>query len=128
MNDRINEIKNLLADDRDDSFLHYALGLEYIKAGETELALERFEILLNKHPDYLPVYYQAAHLYVENNDKENIFVFMHKPFWADGIAKNQSDAFHEIFKANNVDAVFTGNSIHIRLLIDPYARWPTIAV
>jgi Tfp pilus assembly protein PilF len=70
MNDRINELKNLLADDPDDSFLHYALGLEYVKAGEIELALERFEILLHKHPDYLPVYYQAAHLYLENNDKE----------------------------------------------------------
>jgi Tfp pilus assembly protein PilF len=78
MNDRINEIKNLLADDPDDSFLLYALGLEYVKAGDTELALERFEILLQEHPDYLPVYYQAAHLYVENNDKENAEIVFKK--------------------------------------------------
>jgi Tfp pilus assembly protein PilF len=70
MNDRINELKNLLADDPEDAFLHYALGLEYVKAGDTELAIERFEFLLQKYPDYLPVYYQAAHLYLENNDKE----------------------------------------------------------
>ena len=68
MNDRINELKNLLMDDPNDAFLHYALGLEYVKAGDTERAIERFEILMLEYPDYLPVYYQAAHLYMENNN------------------------------------------------------------
>ncbi len=68
MNDRINELKKLLQDDPEDTFLYYALGLEYIKKGDPELALERFEILLNKYPEYLPVYYQAAQLYVEKGD------------------------------------------------------------
>jgi Tfp pilus assembly protein PilF len=100
MNDRINEIKNLLADDPDDSFLHYALGLEYIKAGETELALERFEILLNKHPDYLPVYYQAAHLYVENNDKENAeIVFKNGIALANRLGNNKT--YQELMNAYN---------------------------
>ena len=70
MNDRINELKNLLKDDPEDAFLHYAMGLEYVKEGNTLLALERFEILLDKYPDYLPVYYQAAHLYLEVSDRE----------------------------------------------------------
>ncbi len=78
MNDRIKELKNLLLDDPDDSFLHYALGLEYIKAGNTELALERFEMLLYEDPGYLPVYYQAAHLYLENNDRENAEIVFKK--------------------------------------------------
>lgn len=69
MNDRLDELKKLLADDPDDAFLHYALGLEYVKAGDTAMALEMFEILLHEHPGYLPVYYQAAHLYLENNDR-----------------------------------------------------------
>jgi Tfp pilus assembly protein PilF len=100
MNDRINEIKNLLADDPDDSFLHYVLGLEYIKAGETELALERFEILLNKHPDYLPVYYQAAHLYVENNDKENAeIVFKNGIALANRLGNNKT--YQELMNAYN---------------------------
>ena len=76
MNDRIYELKNLLKDDPEDTFLHYALGLEYIKTGDEELALERFEILMNKYPDYLPVYYQAAHLYLakgENDQAEITF-------------------------------------------------------
>jgi Tfp pilus assembly protein PilF len=100
MNDRINEIKNLLADDPDDSFLNYVLGLEYIKAGETELALERFEILLNKHPDYLPVYYQAAHLYAENNDKENAeIVFKNGIALANRLGNNKT--YQELMNAYN---------------------------
>lgn len=44
-----------------------------------------------------------------NRDKENIFVFMHKPFWAHGIAEGNEDAMHTLFKENNVDVVFTGH-------------------
>lgn len=100
MNDIINEIKNLLADDPDDSFLHYALGLEYVKAGETELALERFEILLHKHPDYLPVYYQAAHLYLVKNDRENAeIVFKNGIALADRLGNNKT--YQELMNAYN---------------------------
>jgi predicted phosphodiesterase len=45
----------------------------------------------------------------ENIAKENIFVFMHKPFWADCIATEKEDRFHQIFLQYNVDAVFTGH-------------------
>jgi hypothetical protein len=45
----------------------------------------------------------------ENRDKDNIFVFMHKPFWANGIAEKREDQLHDIFKENNVDVVFTGH-------------------
>ena len=68
MNDRIRELENMLKDDPKDQFLYYALGLEYMKTGNVSKALERFDILLKRFPDYLPVYYQAAHLYVELND------------------------------------------------------------
>ncbi|HHE38715.1 MAG TPA: hypothetical protein ENL20_09105 [Candidatus Cloacimonetes bacterium] len=44
-----------------------------------------------------------------NQDKTNIYVFMHKPFWADGIADGKEDFMHDIFKKYNVDAVFTGH-------------------
>lgn len=45
----------------------------------------------------------------ENRGIDNIFVFMHKPFWAHGIGKGKEDKLHNIFKENNVDAVFTGH-------------------
>jgi len=100
MNDRINALKNLLADDPEDSFLHYALGLEYVKAGDTELALERFEILLHKHPDYLPVYYQAAHLYLENNNRENADIAFKKGIaLANRLGNNKT--YQELMNAYN---------------------------
>lgn len=36
-------------------------------------------------------------------------VFLHKPFWYKTLGDGQPDALHEIFKANGVDAVFTGH-------------------
>ncbi len=45
----------------------------------------------------------------KNRTKDNIFVFMHKPFWANGIAEGKEDKLHDIFKGNNVDVVFTGH-------------------
>lgn len=36
-------------------------------------------------------------------------VFFHKPFWYKTLGDGQPDALHEIFKANGVDAVFTGH-------------------
>jgi len=38
-----------------------------------------------------------------------VAVFMHKPFWAHGVAADEPDAMHELFVANKVDAVFTGH-------------------
>lgn len=84
----------------EDSFLHYALGLEYVKAGDTELALERFEILLHKHPDYLPVYYQAAHLYLENNNRENADIAFKKGIaLANRLGNNKT--YQELMNAYN---------------------------
>ena len=40
---------------------------------------------------------------------ETTLVFMHKPFWADGIARNEEDPLHTLFIQYGVDAVFTGH-------------------
>lgn len=40
---------------------------------------------------------------------ENIFIFMHKPFWAKCIADNEPDKMHQLFSDYHVDAVFTGH-------------------
>lgn len=36
-------------------------------------------------------------------------VFFHKPFWFESLALGKPDRLHDIFKANGVDAVFTGH-------------------
>ena len=37
------------------------------------------------------------------------FVFFHKPFWYNTLGAGKPDPWHEVFKANGVDAVFTGH-------------------
>ncbi len=44
-----------------------------------------------------------------NKNKENIYVVMHKPFWADGINAKKEDKMHKLFTKYNVKAVFTGH-------------------
>jgi Tfp pilus assembly protein PilF len=65
MNNRIEEILQLQQQEPDDPFLWYALALEYVKNGEQAKAGEVFDTMLKRFPDYLPLYYQAAHFYWE---------------------------------------------------------------
>lgn len=65
MNNRINEITRLIQNDSEDPFLWYVLALEYDKLGEKNKASEIFQRLISRFPNYLPVYYQAAHLFWE---------------------------------------------------------------
>ena len=60
---RIEKIKEMLQQTGRDSFLEHALALEYIKIGEQSLALETFESLLQREPDYLGSYYHLGKLY-----------------------------------------------------------------
>lgn len=65
MNNRIDEINRMIQDDSEDPFLWYLLGLEYEKIGAMKKTRNIFQRLLSRHPEYLPVYYQAAHLFWE---------------------------------------------------------------
>lgn len=62
---RLQQIENMLKDEPDDSFLTYALALEYAKAYELNKAIEIIEKLLNKDENYLGAYYQLAKFYEE---------------------------------------------------------------
>jgi len=65
MNKRLQMLEKLVADGSSDPFHHYALALEYKSAGETERALERFHVLREAHPAYLPTYLLAGSLLAE---------------------------------------------------------------
>ncbi|MFQ3650274.1 MAG: tetratricopeptide repeat protein [Gemmataceae bacterium] len=56
------QILAMLADEPDNSFLRYGLAMEYVSAGQTELALATFRELLQRDPDYVPAYLQAGQL------------------------------------------------------------------
>jgi tetratricopeptide (TPR) repeat protein len=66
--DRILYLTELLQQDPEDPFLHYALCLERKKKGED--ALQEFLSLLKKFPEYLPAYYQTAVYQAETGHTE----------------------------------------------------------
>ena len=66
-NSRIDQIKKLLEENRQDEFLSYALAMEYWNTGDSANAVLQFESLKRDHPEYLALYYQLGKLYIEVN-------------------------------------------------------------
>ena len=68
MNTRIDQLKEFLKEDPSDTFLIYALALEYNKAETPDLAIQTFLELMNKNPEYIATYYQLGKLYESTNE------------------------------------------------------------
>lgn len=70
MESRLKKLLEFYKEDQDDPFTIYAIALEYLNS-DKEKAKDFFEILLNKHEDYVGTYYHAAQLYIdmEMNEK-----------------------------------------------------------
>ena len=66
---RIETLKGFLKDNPNDSFLRYALALEYIKLGQNDEAVREFEAVRNTDPEYVATYYQLG----QKHDAEKIF-------------------------------------------------------
>jgi len=60
--DRIQKIKEMLAEQPGDSFLQHALALENVKLGNEEAARVLFTEILNRDPGYIGSYYHLAKL------------------------------------------------------------------
>lgn len=71
MSERIEQIKELLSESPEDSFLQYALSLEYDKSGDLKKAISVLENLLKQNEEYLGAYYKLGELYekIENEDQ-----------------------------------------------------------
>lgn len=67
---RIEKIKEMLQQSPQDCFLHHALGLEYIKAGQTQDALLEFRRVLSINEEYVGTYYHLARLLFADGQKE----------------------------------------------------------
>lgn len=61
--DRFKQLQQLLADEPADSFLNYALALEYAKNNELQQAITIIEQVLHRDPNYLGAYLQLGGLY-----------------------------------------------------------------
>jgi len=70
MNSRIAQLQEFLEEDSNDSFLKYALALEYVLVKENDLARDCFLKLINDDINYLASYYQLGKLYESLDEAE----------------------------------------------------------
>lgn len=69
--DRLTALLNFVAQTPSDPFLHFGIAMEYLSLNNEIKALEKMEFIFQNFPNYLPNYYQLAHLYenIQENDK-----------------------------------------------------------
>ena len=67
---RLKLLQDWLEKTPNDPFLHFGIAMEYMSSESYSLALEKFELIAIRFPDYLANYYQLAKLY-ETNGNEN---------------------------------------------------------
>lgn len=58
--ERIEHLKTVLAQDPNNTFAHYALGMEYSSGGDLDGALAEFSALVGIDPNYANAYFMAA--------------------------------------------------------------------
>ena len=94
---RLEQLKAMMADDPDDSFILFAIAKEYEKNGDIKSAINQFELLYKKDPSYIGLYYHLAHLYALNEQADNAFMMYDKGI---ELAKSSSD-FHALSELVN---------------------------
>ena len=57
---RVEQLKEILAQDANNLLTRYALAMEYSNSGDVDAAVAEFKLLLEKHPDYANAYFMAA--------------------------------------------------------------------
>lgn len=94
---RIQQLLEFLEEEPENPFNLYALALEYQKHDPQQVAYY-FDILLEKHRDYLPTYYHAADFFAQQNE-----IAKAKKIYEEGIklatAKHDSHALRELQNA-----------------------------
>lgn len=69
-NSRIEQIKNFLTQTPDDTFLNYALAIEFVAVNNNEDAKKIFQKLIENVPEYSATYYQYGKLLLKEKDKQ----------------------------------------------------------
>ncbi len=57
---RLEILKNMVAQNPNDTFSRYGLAMEYANSGSLEKAVEEYESLLASNPDYAAAYYHGG--------------------------------------------------------------------
>lgn len=86
---RLEQILQLLQATPQDTFLRYALAMEYRSLGESRLAAEQFNQLLADQPPHVPSFFMYGQMLAEQGETEAA-----RGVLRDGIeqARNQGDA------------------------------------
>lgn len=85
---RIENLKEMLAVDPQDSFARYALGLEFMGSKEFEAAKDIFEELRTLDPNYAATYYQLGKVYEQLGDENSARKIYEKGIY---VARSQND-------------------------------------
>ncbi|MHA4807161.1 hypothetical protein ACX0G9_03595 [Flavitalea flava] len=98
--DRIEKLKQFLADSPQDSFVKHALALEYVKIGQDAAARSLWEQVLEHEPGYIGSYYHLGKLLERTGEKEEAAACYEKGMAAaktagDGHAYNELQAVYE---------------------------------
>jgi Tfp pilus assembly protein PilF len=67
---RMRQLQQMLQRQPDDPFLLYGLAMEYKKAGEPTTAIEYFDQVLRRDPNYCYAYFQRAQVHESLGDVE----------------------------------------------------------
>lgn len=62
---RLDQLREMLADEPEDAFIRYAIALELKRAGNMEQAAADLEALLKADPKYIACYYQLALILID---------------------------------------------------------------
>lgn len=79
--ERLEQLKSILAQEPGNAFARYALGMEYVSAGQTDSALQEFRTLLELDANYPSAFFMGAQALQRAERIEEAIAWLH-----DGIA------------------------------------------
>jgi tetratricopeptide (TPR) repeat protein len=95
----LSSLQRFYEEDPDDPFNVYALAIEYSKS-DAQQAARFFDLLLNKHPDYLPTYYHAGSFFAAGEEVEKAEGIYQKGI-ALALSQKNTKAHQELLRAYN---------------------------
>ena len=77
MSDRLEQLRQMLAEDPNDPFLAYGIALEIAKT-DVASGIAKLQEIGENHPTYLPVYYRLGSLLGEINEDSQAIAYLQK--------------------------------------------------
>jgi uncharacterized protein HemY len=76
--ERIETVREMLKEDPNDPFLHYALGLELVKKQHYQEAISAFQTVIQLNETYVAAYYQIAIIFIHLDIVDVARTYIHK--------------------------------------------------